>query len=174
MDEIDIKILAHVEKGVALEREPFKMLALQLSITQQEVVNRLNQLKATGVIRRFGASIKPNNIGYSANALVAWKIPQDRVQEVGAYMSKMPEISHCYERQAVAGRWEYNLYTVMHAKERESINRLVKELSKETEVGDYKILYSTRDLKPKNSRPSMIGSRAPEVTPSNFSEGAQI
>ena len=166
MDEIDIKILAHVEKGVALDREPFKVLALQLKIPQQEVVDRLNRLKAEGVIRRFGASIKPNNVGFSANALVAWKIPQSRVQEVGAYMSKMPEISHCYERKAVAGRWEYNLYTVMHAHERESINRMVNQISMETEIAEYKILYSTRDLKAKNKGPCLIQSKALEPTDS--------
>ena len=106
MDEIDRKLLAGMEKGITLTTEPFNEIALQLGITPKEVVTRLRNLKEKGVIRRFGASIKPNNIGFSANALVAWKVPENRVQEIGAYLSKYQEISHCYERKTVNGRWD--------------------------------------------------------------------
>ena len=150
MDEIDRKLLAQTEKGIALTQEPFNEIALQLGIPQKEVITRLNSLKEEGVIRKFGASIKPNNIGFSANALIAWKVPANRIQEVGAYLSKLSDISHCYERKAVNGRWEFNLYTVMHARERESIQRIVNQISIETAVNEYKILYSTRDLKRSN------------------------
>ena len=119
----------------------------QIGITPREVIARLVKLRESGVIRRFGASIKPNDLGFSANALVAWKVPENRVQEVGSFLSKFSEITHCYERMIVAGKWEYNLYTVMHAKERDAVERLVKNLSEATAINDYQILYSTRDLK---------------------------
>jgi len=147
LDEIDRKILVGMEKGITLTSEPFNEIALQLGITPKEVLTRLCNLKEKGVIRRFGASIKPNNIGFSANALVAWKVPEKRVQEIGAFLSKYQEISHCYERKTVDGRWDYNLYTVMHGREREAVQRLVKEISDESGINEYKILYSTRDLK---------------------------
>jgi DNA-binding Lrp family transcriptional regulator len=136
-----------MEKGITLTTEPFSEIALQLGITTQEVVARLTILREKGVIRRFGASIKPNNIGFSANALVAWKVPENRVQEIGAYLSKYQEISHCYERKTVCGKWEYNLYTVLHGKEREAVQRMVKEISEGIAINEYKILFSTRDLK---------------------------
>ena len=147
MDEIDRKLLAGVEKGITLTTEPFKEIALQLGITPKEVVTRLCNLKEKGVIRRFGASIKPNNIGFSANAIVAWKVPENRVQEIGVYLSKYMEISHCYERKTVNGRWDYNLYTVIHGREREVVQVMVKKISERIAINEYKILYSTRDLK---------------------------
>ncbi len=150
MDEIDRKLLAQTEKGIALTQEPFNEIALQLGITTKEVITRLTKLKDEGVIRRFGASIKPNNIGFSANALVAWKVPENRVQEIGEYLSKYQEISHCYQRKTVNGRWDYNIYMVMHAREREVVQRMVKEISDEIAINEYKILYSTRDLKRTN------------------------
>ena len=152
MDEIDIKLLRGLEKGISLTKEPFSEIANQLGITQEDVISRLNRLKKEGAIRRFGASIKPNSVGFAANALVAWRIPQDRVQEVAAYLSKLPEVSHCYERKIVVGTWEYNLYTVMHAHERESVSRMVDQISVETQISEYKILFSRRDLKRINSR----------------------
>ena len=152
MDEIDHKILVQMEKGIALTREPFDEIAPQLGITQQEVIMRLTKLKAEGVIRRFGASIKPNNIGFSANALVAWKVPPNRIKEVGVYLSSLPQISHCYERKAVPERWEYNLYTVMHARERDGVQFMVNQISTAVSLSEYKILYSKRDLKRTVSR----------------------
>jgi len=147
MDEIDHKILASMEKGISLITDPFSEIALQFGITTNEVVTRLSKLKEKGEIRRFGASIKPNNIGFSANALVAWKVPENRVQDIGAYLSKYQEISHCYERKPVNGRWDFNLYTVVHGRERETVQRTVKEISEEISINEYRILFSTRDLK---------------------------
>ena len=103
MDEIDRKILAQTEKGIALTKKPFSEIASQLGITQSEVITRLNRLKDEGVIRRFGASRNPNNIEFSINALEAWRGPAKPNQEVGAYRSKLPDISYCYERKLSLG-----------------------------------------------------------------------
>ena len=172
MDEIDRKLLAGMEKGITLTTEPFNEIALQLGITTKEVITRLTKLKDQSVIRRFGASIKPNNIGFSANALVAWKVPENRVQEIGDYLSKYQEISHCYERKTVDGRWDYNLYTVIHAREREVIQRMVEEVSEGIAINEYKILYSTRDLKRNVSLRSsaIIQAKAPAMLSENFRE----
>ena len=156
MDEIDSKILLETNKGLLLTPEPFNQIAAQLGITTQEVIARIVKLRENGVIRRFGASIKPNDIGFSANALVAWKVPENRVQDVGSCLAKFSEVTHCYERTTVAGKWEYNLYTVMHARERGGVERLVKDLSEATAVNDYLILYSIRDLKKVYAQPQRL------------------
>ncbi len=150
MDEIDRKLLAATEKGITLTTEPFNEIALRLNIKPEEVISRLIKLKKRGVIRRFGALMKPNNLGFSANALVAWKVPESRIQEIGEYLSEFQEISHCYERKVVPGKWQYNLYTVMHAQKRNEVQHLVEQISEKCSVKDYKILYSTRDLKRQN------------------------
>jgi DNA-binding Lrp family transcriptional regulator len=146
MDEIDLKLLVSLKKGIPLSASPFTDIAAELKIPLEEVINRLNQLKADKVIRRFGASIKPNNIGLSVNVLVAWKVPPNNIQEVGKALSEIKEISHCYERTADNPNWIYNLYTVLHAKNRSDIEAMVNELSSKWHL-EYKLLYSTRDLK---------------------------
>ena len=172
MDEIDNKILLETNKGLLLTPEPFNEIAAQIGITPREVIARLVKLRESGVIRRFGALIKPNDLGFSANALVAWKVPENRVQEVGSFLSKFSEITHCYERMIVAGKWEYNLYTVMHAKERDAVERLVKNLSEATAINDYQILYSTRDLKRTCARSRSAAFS--EVSSDNLGEARKI
>jgi DNA-binding Lrp family transcriptional regulator len=149
MDSIDQKLLVEAEKGLFLTAEPFKEIANQIGITPQEVISRLQKLKEDGVIRRFGVSLMPSGIGYAANALVAWKVPENRVIEVAEIFSRRHEVSHCYERETAAGKWAFNIYMVMHAHERKSIETLVKQFSIETALKDYLILYSTKNLKTK-------------------------
>ena len=147
MNEVDHDLLSALEKGIPITTEPFKELAAQLGMSPQEVVSRLSALKENGTIRRFGASVKPNALGFKANALVAWKVPLENVKEVGSFLSKFREISHCYEREAVSGRWEYNLYIVIHAKNRQDIQRIVKAISIKLAIHECKVLYSTRNLR---------------------------
>ncbi len=154
MDEIDFALLSELKQGIPLTPEPFNEIANKIGITPKEVFMRLTKLKETGVIRRFGACITPNNIGLNANAVIAWNVPKNRVSEVGLFFSSFKEITHCYERLTVPERWAYNLYTVMHAQERETIEQKVKQLSETIDISDYIILYSKRDLKKNNNQPA--------------------
>jgi len=146
MDEIDLKLLTSLKEGISIASFPFRDIAAELKISETEILSRLNQLKEDQTIRRFGASIKPNGIGLSANALVAWKVPKQRVQDIGKYLAEIKEISHCYERTSDNPNWTYNLYTVLHAQTRLVIEQMVNELSSKLNL-EYKLLYSTRDLK---------------------------
>ncbi len=154
MDEIDFALLSELKQGIPLTPEPFNEIANKIGITPKEVFMRLTKLKETGVIRRFGVSITPNNIGLNANAVIAWNVPANRVSKVGLFFSSFKEITHCYERLIVPERWAYNLYTVMHAQERETIEQKVKQLSETIDISDYIILYSKRDLKKNNNQPA--------------------
>jgi DNA-binding Lrp family transcriptional regulator len=147
LDEIDSKILFEANKQAPFVTEPFKEIAARLGLGPSEVISRLTRLQKDGAIRRFGAKIKPIDIGLIANAMVAWKVPDHRVQEVGSFLSKLTEVTHCYERETVLGKWEYNLYTVMHSQNRESIETAVRKLSRTLGVGEYLILFSKKNLK---------------------------
>jgi DNA-binding Lrp family transcriptional regulator len=147
LDEIDVLLLSELNLGISLTAQPFSSIATKLGISSEEVLTRLVKLKQIGVVRRFGATIKPNNIGFTANAVIAWCVPNGRVNEIGTYFSSFREITHCYERKPVQGRWEYNMYTVMHAQDRQTIEQMTDSLAKSSGISDYVILYSKRDLK---------------------------
>ncbi|MDR1993875.1 MAG: Lrp/AsnC family transcriptional regulator [Nitrososphaerota archaeon] len=146
MDQTDIKLLTNLKKGIPLTDNPFNAIATELKIPTQEVIERLNQLKKDKIIRRFGATLKPGNIGLSSNALVAWKVPKDKIQEIANHLSEIKEISHCYERTTNNPNWTYNLYTVIHTQNHTTTQQILKELSTTLKI-EYKPLYSTKDLK---------------------------
>jgi DNA-binding Lrp family transcriptional regulator len=147
LDNIDEVLLSELSQGIPLTSQPFAQIAVKLGISTEEVLARLVTLKQMGVIRRFGAILKPNNIGFTANAVIAWRVPDDRAKEVGMYFSSFREITHCYERKSVKDRWEYNMYIVMHAQEQQIIEQRVNSLAEAIGISKYVILYSKRDLK---------------------------
>ncbi len=148
IDETDRELLSAAIIRGTLSAEPFKEISKKTGLAPNEVVLRLRNLLQNGVIRRFGAKIKPRSIGLPANAMVAWKVPNKKVQEAGIYFSSFREVTHCYEREIVPSKWDYNLYTVLHSKRREDIEAFVKQMSHDLGITEYVILFSQSNLKP--------------------------
>ena len=147
MDEIDRVLLRLTQDGIEFEERPFFHAARRLRISEEEVVARLRRLGEAGVVRRFGTRINPRKADLMANAMVVWSVPEDRVAGVGAAMAESPDVTHCYERRTIPGRWEYNLYTVLHCRDKEDALRRVGALSRATGIADYRVLFSTEEFK---------------------------
>lgn len=147
MDGTDLAILRQVQDGILLEEKPFARIAETLLLDEAEVVGRLERLKQSGIIRRFGSRINPRQAGIAVNVMVVWKVPPDRIAEVGRTMAGFPEVTHCYERRIHPGRWEYNLYTVLHGCDRAEVLGQVERLSRRTGIGEYAVLTSTEEFK---------------------------
>lgn len=152
MDDEDRAILQNIQDGIPLAIEPFSEVAKKVEISQEEVIKRLKKLIEEGVIRRFGASVSHRKIGFVENAMIAWKVPDDRIDEVGRSLSKYKEITHVYERLTIPGGWNYNLFGVIHEKDRESLKEFIKKTSESLDLEQYLILFSIRQLKKSSIR----------------------
>ncbi|VVB93221.1 putative HTH-type transcriptional regulator [uncultured archaeon] len=146
MDEIDKKLLKLTQDGIPIVSEPFKQIAKELALSEDEVLRRLDNLLKDGVIRRFGASIGHRAIGITANAMCTWNVPDEKVETVGAIMAGFPEVTHCYERPRFPD-WRYNLFTMIHAYSRDECEKIAREISIATGIKDYSILFSEREFK---------------------------
>lgn len=147
MDPHDRDLLAVMEHGLPITREPFAAIGHQLGIPESEVFDRLQRLKNEGIIRRFKARIDQRRIGIMANALVAWIVPKDQCGEAGARLAMFPGVTHCYERRPVPGRWDYTHYTVHHGRSREEVEEEVKHIAGMTGLDKYIMIFSTEELK---------------------------
>jgi DNA-binding Lrp family transcriptional regulator len=146
MDEIDKKLLKSTQDGIPIVSEPFKQIAKELGLPEEEVLRRLDNLLKDGVIRRFGASIGHRAIGITANAMCTWNVPDEKVETVGAIMAGFPEVTHCYERPRFPD-WRFNLFTMIHAYSRDECEKIAREISVATGIKDYSILFSEREFK---------------------------
>jgi DNA-binding Lrp family transcriptional regulator len=147
MDPTDMKILAALEDGLPLVPEPFEKIGKGLGLTGGEVLARTQKLQMTGVIRRFRARINQRKLGISANALVAWRCNGKPAEKTGAVLASYPSVTHCYERKAVPGRWEYSLYTVHHGRSREAVEEEIRKIAGAAGLSEYLVLFSTEEYK---------------------------
>ena len=146
MDKTDVELLKLVQDGIAITHSPFKILAAELGISEQEVVDRLKSLQKAGKIRRFAASIGHRAIGITANAMCVWNVPDDRIEKTGALMAEFPEVTHCYERPRYPD-WPYNLFTMVHSYTSEDCEKVAVRISEATGIKDYTLFFSEREFK---------------------------
>jgi len=147
LDEIDKKILIEMQDDVPLVSRPFKVVGDALGLSEDDVIKRVKRMMDEGLVRRFSASISHRKLGITANPMIGWKVPKERVEEVGAKMAAFDEVTHCYERPIVPGKWEYNLFTMVHGYDMKSVEETAQRISEATGIDEYDLLYSTKEYK---------------------------
>ncbi|MBF0234846.1 MAG: Lrp/AsnC family transcriptional regulator [Desulfamplus sp.] len=143
---LEKKIIASLQGNIPVTPRPFLELALEIGISEKAYLEVVESLNERGIIRRFGATLKHQNSGFKANAMVAWKVDEDRVQDVGKIMASFQEVTHCYRRNP-APTWPYNLYTMVHGPDEDSCHAIAARISKATGVNEYSLLFSRKELK---------------------------
>ncbi len=146
LSELEKKIIAAVQGDLPLTPRPFAAVAQRVGTTEEVVLETLNRFREDGSLRRFGATLKHEKTGYTANAMVAWKIPEERMDEVGFLLAGFDAVTHCYHRKP-AGDWPFNLYTMIHATGDEKLEETARRMSEACGETDYRLLYSRRELK---------------------------
>lgn len=146
VDELDKKIINILQKDIPVVPRPYKIIADQLGIKEDDILKRIEAMVQKGVIRRFGATLYHQEAGFSANAMVAWVIPEDKVDETGRTMAGFREVTHCYHRRPQKD-WKYRLYTMIHGDSREECYEIAKKMSKKTGVTEYSLLFSEKEFK---------------------------
>lgn len=146
LTELEKRIVSEVQGDIAITSRPYLEIAGRLGIEEEVLLKTLKDLCQRGVIRRFGATLRHQKSGYTANAMTAWKVDEDRINEVGEKMASYRQVSHCYRRNPTP-EWPYNLYTMIHAMDEESCLEIAREISAETSVNTYTVLFSKKELK---------------------------
>jgi len=148
-NSLEKAIVRRFQEELPLVPQPYKFIADELGISEQELINKIKELKERKILRRIGAILHHRTIGFKANAMVVWSVPIDRIREVTDIMISFPQVSHCYERKPLPN-WSYNIYTMIHSESFHKCEDIILNISKASAVDKYDVLYSTKELK-KNS-----------------------
>jgi len=166
LSELEKKVIASIQGDLPITARPFTAIAKSLNIAEQALLDCLHSLVTRGVIRRFGATLRHQQSGYEANAMTAWKVENHRIDAVGRQMAASPHVSHCYHRRVTA-QWQYNMYTMIHARSEIDCRAIAADLSRRTGVDDYALLFSRKELK-KTSMAYFAGdNQAPPAAPAD-------
>ncbi len=110
LTDLEKKVIALLQTDIPVCRRPYLEMAERIGITEEEFIKILSGLNDRNMIRRFGATLKHQKSGFKANAMVAWKVPEERVEEVGNIMASFHEITHCYPPQPCTGMGQKPLH----------------------------------------------------------------
>jgi DNA-binding Lrp family transcriptional regulator len=144
--EQDKNFIRELQKDMEIIDEPFVKVAKNLGITEYEVFAKMKHYEDIGVMRRFAAILRHRQVGFTANGMIVWKVPEDRITSVGETLGSFPQVSHCYERPTYDD-WPYNVFSMIHCKTHDEAHDVAKTIQDQINVNEYKILFSSREFK---------------------------
>mgnify|MGYP000063906178 FL=1 len=144
--EQDKDFIRELQKDMEIIDEPFVKAAKNLGITEDEVFAKMKHYEDVGVMRRFAAILRHRQVGFTANGMIVWKVPEDRITSVGETLGSFPQVSHCYERPTYDD-WPYNVFSMIHCKTHDEAYDVAKTIQNQINVNEYKILFSSREFK---------------------------
>ena len=142
------RLMTAVQDGLALVPRPFSRLAAQAGISEAAALGILAQWADTGILKRFGVVVRHHELGYGANAMCVWAVPETKLDELGMRLAAEPGVSLCYRRRA-ARDWPYNLYCMVHGRHRRDVETRVAELARDCGLAGHpaEVLFSGRRFK---------------------------
>ena len=148
-DDIDRRIIVATQGGLPLVPEPYQAIADELGLAVDDVMARMRAMLAGGLIRRIGAVPNHYALGYRANGMSVWDVPDEAIAELGQQVGALDFVSHCYHRPRHLPHWPYNLFAMVHGRDRDEVTCKVERIAKLMGVKDrgHQILYSSRILK---------------------------
>ncbi len=151
LTELEKKVLASIQDDIPITERPYYEMAAKAGLSEEIFLKTMQNLVDRCVVRRFGATIRHQKSGFEANAMIAWQVDEARINEVGQIMASCRHVSHCYRRNPQKD-WPYNLYTMIHAKDKPSCHATACKLAELTGVETYTLLFSHRELKKTSMR----------------------
>ena len=146
IDEFDKKVISLIQGDLPVDPRPFAVLADQVGLTEAQFIARIKGLKERGIIRRFGATLRHQEAGFNSNAMVAWVVPDHRIDEAGSVLAQFREVTHCYQRRAQKD-WPYNLYTMIHGSNRDQCFQIAARMSRSAGIDEYELLFSEKEFR---------------------------
>lgn len=149
IDDLDRRIVRATQAGLPLTPRPYHAVAESLGVPAETVIERMRAMLESGVIRRIGAIPDHYALGYRFNAMTVWDVPDDRVDRLGRAVGALDCVTHCYRRPRHPPDWPYNLFAMVHGRDRNEVQRRIDGvagvLGDAARAGD--VLYSRRLLK---------------------------
>ena len=149
IDSIDRQLIVVLQDGLATVSRPYALIGQQLDISEDEVIVRLTRLKQLGLIKRFGVIVNHRKLGYRSNAMIVFDVPNYLVEQIAGHVSQFSFVNLCYLRPRQGDQWPYNLYCMIHGKNREKVLKQLEHLTESCGLLQFnrEVLFSKKCFK---------------------------
>jgi DNA-binding Lrp family transcriptional regulator len=145
-DEFDIAVIRATQGDMPIIPEPYAPAADKLNIPQDKLLAHLTAMQERRLLRRVAAILYHRRAGFSANGMGVWKVPDERIMEIGPRMAAFRGISHCYQRPTYED-WPYSIFTMAHGRSKEECDAILDSIATDTGIPDRATLYSSTEFK---------------------------
>ena len=145
-DEFDRDVIRALQGDMPVIPEPYAPAAAALGIPQQQLLDHLDGMQERRLLRRVAAILFHRRAGFSANGMGVWKVPDDRILDVGKRMASFRGISHCYQRPTYED-WPYSVFTMAHGRSKEECDAILDSIADDTGIDERSTLYSSTEFK---------------------------
>jgi len=149
LDARDLALISIIQRGLPLCSRPYAELGAQIGMSETEVMQRLLRMQEQDYIKRMGVVVRHHELGYRANAMVVWDVPDTQVNELGHCLGRFEFITLCYQRPRRLPDWPYNLFCMIHGQDRDEVLRYIDFVIKRCALHDirHEVLFSKRRFK---------------------------
>lgn len=127
-DEIDARLINHLQEGFPICEQPYLQVANELDLTEDDVLNRLKTLLENGTLTRFGALYHAEKMG-GALTLAALKVPEANFEKVTEIVNAFPEVAHNYQRNH-----ELNMWFVVATETPQQLDETLAKIEQQTDL----------------------------------------
>ncbi|QYZ65740.1 MAG: protein nirL [Gammaproteobacteria bacterium (ex Lamellibrachia satsuma)] len=154
LSDADRSLVAEIQGGLPLSSHPYAEVGERIGMEEQEVIERITRLQDEGIIKRLGIVVRHHELGYTANAMVVWDVPDKHLDEVGGKLGSESCVTLCYQRPRRLPEWPYNLFSMIHGKDRQRVLNYIDAIIESCglEGIPHKVLFSGRRFKQRGAR----------------------
>jgi DNA-binding Lrp family transcriptional regulator len=147
-DDTDIAVISALQGPMSVSKRPYDTAAEEVGMTTDALLAHLEGMVERKILRRVAAILYHRRAGFSANGMGVWRVPEEKVLEVGARMAAVRGISHCYQRPTYED-WPYSVFTMAHGRSKEECDAILDSIAEEHGLhgDDRAVLYSSTEYK---------------------------
>jgi DNA-binding Lrp family transcriptional regulator len=146
LSDLDFAVIRTLQGDMPVVPEPYAPAAKELGIAQEALLEHLESMRERRALRRVAAILFHRRAGFSANGMGVWRVPEERILELGPRMASFRGISHCYQRPTYAD-WPYSVFTMAHGRSKEECDAILDSIAEDTGIEDRRTLYSSTEFK---------------------------
>jgi DNA-binding Lrp family transcriptional regulator len=146
LSDLDLAVIRATQGPMEPIEEPFAPAASELGMPVAKLLEHLESMRERRALRRVAAILFHRRAGFSANGMGVWKVPEERILELGPRMASFRGISHCYQRPTYAD-WPYSVFTMAHGRSKDECDAILDSIAVDTGIEDRRTLYSSTEFK---------------------------
>ncbi|HEX6586298.1 MAG TPA: Lrp/AsnC family transcriptional regulator [Solirubrobacterales bacterium] len=147
-DDTDVAVIRALQGPMEVRDRPYDAAAEESGMSTDGMLEHLRGMVDRKLLRRVAAILYHRRAGFSANGMGVWRVPEERILEVGARMAAVRGISHCYQRPTYPD-WPYSVFTMAHGRSKEECDAILDGIADEHDLHgpDRAVLYSSTEFK---------------------------